>query len=81
LYFYCRPIKKGGKEWALKVTCPCKAETTVTTAGGERRCREEIGSHLKQLKGSGILGLTAHLLPAISLLPLVCRAVENLKTE
>lgn len=32
-------------------------------------------SHLKQLKGSSIWGLIAHPLPAISLLPLVCRAV------
>ena len=68
-----------------KMTCPCKAETTVIAAGGWGRGRKiqgkEIASHLKQLKGSGISCLVAHLLPENSLFLLVCRTVEIFKGE
>ena len=56
-----------------KMTCPCKAGTTVIAAGeGEKKIhREETASHLKRLKGSGRSWVVAHPLPEHSLFLLV----------
>lgn len=65
-----------------KMTCPCKAETTVVAAGGGRKMhREERASHLKQLKGSGISCLVAYPLLENSLFLLVGRTVDIFKGE
>lgn len=49
LYFYCRPIKKGERV-VSKMTCPCKAETTVIAAGGEERYRKGNRQPLSAVK-------------------------------